>query len=102
MGEGAIGLGHFVSVFLLLHHVARIIVSVDDLGGESVLHRHAFAAAGGVNDPTERKALLAFKRNFDRNLIGGATNPAAFHLEAGACSLESTKQKIHRINLLEL
>src|SRR3954467_11933672 len=34
MGEGAIGLRHLVSVFLLLHDRARVVVRVDQLSGE--------------------------------------------------------------------
>src|ERR1043166_6432504 len=43
MGEGAVRLGHLVGVFLLLHDAARVVVGVDDLGCESVLHRETHA-----------------------------------------------------------
>src|SRR3954469_14587079 len=43
VGEGAIGLRHFVSVFLLLHDRARVVVRVDELGCEGFLHRNALA-----------------------------------------------------------
>src|SRR5258708_7780716 len=54
VGEGAIRLRHLVGVFLLLHDATRIVVSVDDLSGESVLHRDTLAGAGGVDDPAQR------------------------------------------------
>ena len=38
MGEGAIRLGHLVRVFLLLHHRARVVVGVDDFGGQRIVY----------------------------------------------------------------
>src|SRR5580698_9754274 len=61
MGAGAIRLGHLVCIFLLLHHRARVVVGVDDLRCQGILHRDALARAGGVDDPADREALLALK-----------------------------------------
>src|SRR5256885_3049906 len=41
MGEGAVGLGHLVHLFLLLHDGAGVVVGVDDLGGDRLAHRDA-------------------------------------------------------------
>ena len=65
-------------------------------------HRHALAGGGGVDDPAEGQALLALKRNFDRHLVGGATDAAALHLEAGAGVFERAEQQVDRVALLEL
>src|SRR5471032_3534203 len=53
VGEGAIRLGHLVRVFLLLHDAARVVVGIDDLGREGLLHRRALATRGRVNDPPQ-------------------------------------------------
>src|SRR5476649_1512464 len=53
VGEGAIRLGHLVRVFLLLHNRARVVVGVDDFGGERIAHRDAIATMRGVNDPAQ-------------------------------------------------
>src|SRR5690349_2891403 len=102
MSKGAIRLSHFVGVFLLFNIVPRVVVGIDDLGSESVFHRHAFSAAGSIDDPAEREALLTFKGNFDGNLVGRAANAATFHLEARARVLERAKEQVNGIALLEL
>src|SRR5271157_3588163 len=61
VGEGAVRLRHLVRVFLLLHHRARVVVGVYDLGGEGVAHGDALPGAGGVDDPADREALLALE-----------------------------------------
>ena len=102
MGEGAIGLGHLVRVFLLLHDATGVVVGVDDLGGEGVAHGHTLAGVGGVDDPTEGERFLALKRNFHGHLIGGAADAATLHLEARTRVFERAEQQVDRITLLEL
>src|SRR5471032_1392757 len=102
MREGPVGLRHLVRVFLLLHDRARVVVGIHDLGGERVTHRDALAAARGVDDPAQGQALLAVKGNFDRHLVGGATDAAALHLEAGAGVLERAEEEVDRVALLQL
>ena len=102
MGESAISLRHLVGVFLLLHDGARIVVGIDDLSGEGILHRNALAAARGRDDPAQCERLLTLERNLDRHLIGGATDPATLHFEARARILEGAQQQVDRIALFEL
>src|SRR5882724_2988155 len=102
VGEGAIRLRHLVRVFLLLHDTAGVVVGVDDLGREGLPHRRALATRGRVNDPAQREALLALKRNFHRHLVGGATDAAALHLEAGTGVFQRAEQQVDRVALLEL
>src|SRR5687767_11532429 len=59
VGESAIGLRHLVGVFLLLNDRTRVVVSVDEFGRQSFLHRDALAIAGGVDDPAQREGFLA-------------------------------------------
>src|SRR5476649_2552286 len=94
VGEGAIRLGHLVRVFLLLHHRARVVVGVYDLGCQGVLHRDALARAGCVDDPADREAFLALKRNLNRDLVGRSADSAALHLEPGAGVLERAEEEI--------
>src|ERR1035438_1002976 len=65
MGEGAVRLGHLMCVFLLLHHRARVVVGVDDLGGQGVAHGDALAGTRGVDDPADSEAFLPLERNFN-------------------------------------
>src|SRR6478609_1397132 len=102
MGEGAIGLGHLVHFFLLLHHAAGVVVGVDDLGGDGLAHRDALAAVGGVNNPAESQGLLALERDFNRNLVGGATDAAALHFQLRAGVFHGAHQQVDRVALLEL
>src|SRR6478736_2117842 len=102
MGEGAVGLGHLVHFFLLLHHAAGVVVGVDDLGGDGLAHRDALAAVGGVNNPAESQGLLALERDFNRNLVGGATDAAALHFQLRAGVFHRTHEQVDRITLLQL
>src|ERR1035438_3232484 len=97
MGKGAVGLSHLVGVFLLLHHRARVVVGVDDLGSEGVAHGDALPRARGVDDPAYREAFLALKGDLDRDLVGGPADAAALDLEPGAGVLEGAEEEIHRV-----
>ena len=83
MGEGAIGLGHLMRVFLFLHDAASIVVGVNDLGCERVLHRHTLATVRSSDDPAKGERFLTFKRNLDRDLIGSTTDSTALDLKSG-------------------
>src|SRR5690349_2854228 len=52
VSEGTIRLRHLVGVFLLFDDRPRVVIGVDDLSRERVLHRHALASPSGIHDPT--------------------------------------------------
>src|SRR5574337_1222986 len=52
MGEGTIGLGHSMGIFLFLDRRAAIIRSVEDLRRQFLFHRFLGALARRVNEPT--------------------------------------------------
>jgi hypothetical protein len=82
--------------------VGRVVVGVDDFRGEGIAHRDALAGAGGGHDPAEGERFLALKGDFHRDLVGGATDAAALHLEAGAGVFQRAQQQVDRVALLQL
>ena len=102
VGEGTVGLGHLVRLFALLHHVAGVVVGVDEFGGEGFGHRGALAAGGGGGDPAQRDAVLALRGDFDRDLVGGATDATALHFELRAAVLEGAEHQLDGVALHQL
>ena len=101
MGEGAIGLGHLVGVFLLLNNRTGVVVGVDNLGSQSVLHGDTLAAGCGGDDPAEREALLALVGDFNRDLVGRTTHAAALDLQAGTGVFQSADHQVNGITLFD-
>lgn len=59
MRKGAVGLRHLVRVVALLDHVARVVVRVEQLGGDRLGHAHAAAAGRVGHEPAQRQRELA-------------------------------------------
>ena len=61
VSEGAISLRHLVRVFFLLHHAAGVIVGIDDLRREGVLHRNAFARVAAAARQSSARPRLSWR-----------------------------------------
>lgn len=81
VGESLVGLCHLLGVVALLDRGAFVVVGGHELDSETLVHRLAFSAAGGVDDPSEGKVLLALWANFAGNLIVGSSNAARANLD---------------------
>ena len=55
MRECAVGFRHLVGVFALLHRIAAVVRSVEQLRGETLRHGLFVAVARGVDDPAQTK-----------------------------------------------
>src|SRR5271167_1088942 len=81
VSEGFVGLGHAVHVFLLLDRSSAVIGCVEQLVSQLV--NHAFLAtppAVGQN-PANRQRSAAVGVYLDRDLVVGAADAAALHLQ---------------------
>src|SRR5215204_4373206 len=76
VGEGLVGLGHLVGVLALLHRGAEAVGSVEDLVHEALGHRLLTTVRGVADEPAQRQGGRAVGLDLDRDLVGGATDPA--------------------------
>src|SRR3546814_2960525 len=59
VAEGAVGLGHAVRVFALLHRVAAVVRRVEQFARQPGCHRGFAAIARGGDQPADRQRLGA-------------------------------------------
>jgi hypothetical protein len=69
-----------VRIFTLLHRGAAAVGGVEHLGSETLLHRVFRTGARSNDQPADGESLTALGANFDRNLVGGAADPAGANL----------------------
>src|SRR5688500_18204198 len=74
MREGAVGLGHPVRLFALLHGVAAVVGGVQEFAGEALDHGALVAGAGRRDEPPDRQGLTPLDANLDGYLVGGAAD----------------------------
>src|SRR5512135_2449030 len=55
MGEGLVGLGHLVRVFLLLHRVSLAVGRGDELRGQLLRHRLVLPVTRVADQPADRQ-----------------------------------------------
>src|SRR5512137_2917095 len=80
MGEGLIGFSHFMSIFLLFNRCSSIIVRIQDLAGKALEHCLLRPSPGVVNQPAYAEGLPSLRPDFNRDLVGSASDPPRFHL----------------------
>src|SRR5690349_4120790 len=83
MGKGAVRLSHLVGIVALLDRTPLPRGGVLQLISKGVLQRDALALEREGDEPAHGQRELAAGLHFHRHLIGGATDAAALHLEAG-------------------
>src|SRR5438552_3527551 len=81
MGEGLVGLGHLVRLFLAPHRAARVVHRVHELAGKPLRHRLARALARRLDEPAHGQRGPAVGADLDRHLIGRAADAARLHLD---------------------
>ena len=67
-----------------------------DFSGEAVGHRLLAPLAGVSDQPFHRQGIAALRTNFDRHLVGGATDTAALHLEDRLDVVHCLLEDVHR------
>src|SRR5205085_1324468 len=82
VGEGAVRLGHLVGVLATLHSGTEAVAGVEDLVHEAVGHRCLATGARIADEPAQGERGAAARLDLDGDLVGGATDAAALHLEA--------------------
>ena len=100
MGEGAVGLCHFVKIVPFFNSGTLIGGGFLEFRGKGLRHRDALAFACKTNDPAHRKGKLTIGWNFHRNLVSGSAYAAALNLKAGASVVHGLLKNIKRINRL--
>src|SRR6056297_1329522 len=68
-------------VFPLLDGVATFFGSIQQFSGQTLGHGLLTALAGEVDDPAHCQRLTTARANFDRHLVGRATDPARLDLD---------------------
>src|SRR5689334_980370 len=81
MRERLVRLRHAVDVVLPLPGAALLLVGVEDLAGETLGHRVLAAGAGELDEPANGEGAGAPRGHLDRDLVGGAADPARTDLE---------------------
>src|SRR5690625_242361 len=97
VGVGAVCLGHPLDVFLLLDCTTTTLRGIEQLTGDAL---DGGALGAGVRrgyEPAQRERLRTARPDLDRDLIGGTTDAAAAHLDAGAHVVESLAEDLQRL-----
>src|SRR5512143_3063685 len=81
MGERLVRLGHLVGIFLLLERVAAVVVGVEELAREALDHGLLGPLPRVPDQPADREGLASLRTDLDRDLVGGAADPAGFDLD---------------------
>ena len=81
VSKGLVGLGHFVSIFLLLYGPTFVIGRSQKLSRQFIGHRLVVSATGIINKPPNSQSGAPFGADFHRDLVVGATNSARFYFE---------------------
>jgi hypothetical protein len=76
MRKGLVGLRHLVDFVAFADGVPLPLIGFEDFRRERGLHRRAFAGVREIHDPAQGERVLAVGRNFQRHLIGRATDAA--------------------------
>src|SRR6185312_11232376 len=82
MGEGLVGLCHLVGIFTTLDCSAKTVGGIQDFVAQALGHGLLAASLRVANQPAQCEGGLATRLDFNRNLVGGATNTAGLDLEA--------------------
>ena len=80
MREGFVGFRHTVHFFTFFHCAAATFSSFRKLAGKAGTHGFFTAAASSIAQPAHRQRHPAHRPHFNRHLVVGATDTAAFHL----------------------
>src|SRR5262245_43631593 len=97
MGVGLVRLRHLLHVVALLHRGAEAVGGVHQLVGEAVGHRLLAAGTAVVDDPADGERGRPARAHLDRNLVRGATDATAAHLERRLDVVDRTLDGVERI-----
>ena len=97
MGKGFVGLGHFVGVFLLLNAQSFVPCGIHELGCKTVLKVLALTATCVADDPSHGEGIPFLGTDFQRDLIGGTSNPSALNLKGGPDIVHGLAENRNRI-----
>src|SRR5690606_3573353 len=79
--EGAVGLGHLVGVLAALDRRPQAVAGVQQLVHQPLHHRLLAALPGVLDQPAQPQGGGTGRPDLHRDLVGGATDPAAAHLQ---------------------
>src|SRR5215467_8039383 len=97
VGEGLVGFGHLVHVLAALHARPEAVARVQQLVHEPLGHRLLAALPGVGHDPAQRQGGAAGGLDLDRDLVGRATDTAAFDLDRRLHVVERALEGDHRV-----
>src|SRR6478735_3552913 len=95
--EGPVRLGHFVGVLASLDGGTQAIACVEELVRETLDHRLLSALLREGHQPTQGQRGRPLRADLDGNLVGGAADAAATHLEGGLDVVEGALEGDNRI-----
>src|ERR1700730_29962 len=81
MAEGLVALSHPMGLFLPLHGRADTVAGVKELERELLCHRFPTSLPGETDQPATGEREAALGPDLDRDLVGGAADPARLDLE---------------------
>src|SRR5579864_5640367 len=76
MSESFVRLGHAVRLLAGVHGLAFLLVGGHEFISEPLAHGTSCLGAAGVDQPSERQALLAALVDLHRDLVVGPANPS--------------------------
>src|SRR5690348_15357600 len=97
MRERFVRIRHAMRVVFLLHGVAAIVGSIENLVREAIGHRFFTAPAGVGDDPTNSESAAPFLMNFNRNLVSRTTDAPRFNFDRGLDVIDGAFENLQRL-----
>src|SRR2546422_10392721 len=102
MTEGLVALSHLVGLFPPLDRGPHPVSGVHELTGELLLHTLPRSGPGVTYDPAPGQRRAAVRPDLDRDLVGGAADPAGLDLQNRGGGLEGGGEDLDRVLLRPL
>src|SRR6266852_585607 len=100
--EGLVAFSHLVRLFPPLDRGPHSVSGVHQLAGELLLHTLPRSGPGVTYDPTPGQRRAPVGPDLDRDLVGGATDPAGLDLQHGSGVLQGRIEDLDRVLLRHL
>src|SRR5512139_3574435 len=97
MREGLVGLSHTMHFLTLLHCAATAFSRIQQLARQASAHGFLAALARRILQPAHRQGGATARAHLDRNLVVGATDATALHLDQRAGIVQRGAEHLQRI-----
>src|SRR5882724_6941466 len=92
-----VGLGHLMHLIAFTDGVSQALVGFHDFGGQCFSHGDALPRISEIHEPAQCQGELPIRRDFQRHLVGCATNAPGLYFEAWLGVIHGALENVQRI-----